>query len=189
MHSSSHGGAELGFTPSLFYFKVHMITVSNISKAIMMSINRKGKSIIFKKQRPFWGREKAFPGWLQEVGQWHLVSRHYQKEGFDSTSIILKNLYFLPAALLHNMAGVSLDDINKNKILMYPGRKKSLSREMEWGTCMQVITHLSLLVFPGLGLCSKWLRLPGNLFLHNAVSRKRDKCPTRAILLTIPQAL
>lgn len=64
LHSSSHREAELGFNPSLFYFKVHMITVSNISKAIMMSINRKGKNIIFKKQRPFWGREKAFPAWL-----------------------------------------------------------------------------------------------------------------------------
>ena len=70
--------------------------LSDISKAIMMSINRGGKTIIFKKQRSSVEERKLFldgsSKWTNDI--W--LSGHQQKAGFDSTSIIQKNLYLVP---------------------------------------------------------------------------------------------
>lgn len=55
--------------------------------------------------------------WMLPKGRFCLHYRHPEKSLFPASCV------------LGNMAGVSLDDVNKNKILIYPGRKK----KSHWG--------------------------------------------------------
>lgn len=89
------------------------------------------------------------------------------------------------------MTGVSLDDVNKNKMLIYHGGSGGgeISLETRSTYTQEVITLLPLLVVPGvgswLGPCSERLKLPGSPSLYHGVSREKGKSLTRAILLTI----
>lgn len=61
---------------------------------------------------------------------------------------------FPASCVLDNMAGMSLDGVNKNKIFNYPGRKE----KSHWGHGIlthKVITPVSLFIVPGLGPCSE----------------------------------